>query len=113
LLDLIRKDLITAADAEQQLSTLKSEEAAIRSAQTHAQRQDAPPTLQQLVDDLRSRLGHDLDRLPFDARVEMVRHLIDHITVTVSPPRTISALIHFRGGDADPGGRSESCIITR
>lgn len=105
LLDLVRKDLVTAAEAERQLSTLKLEEAQVRAAQTQAQRHAAQPTLQQLVEDLRSRLGRDLEGLPFEARVEMVRQLIDHITVTVSPSRTISALIHFRGGDGQPVGQ--------
>ncbi|MDA8206996.1 MAG: recombinase family protein [Thermaerobacter sp.] len=95
LLDLIRKDLVTAEEAERQLSALKSEESHIRALQ--AQAENPQPSLPQLVQDLRSRLGHDLEHLPFDARVEIVRQLIDHITVSVSSSGTVTALIHFRG----------------
>lgn len=81
LLALVRDDLITLQDARQQLSSLKRQEHELRMTMHKPDRSSL--TLRQRIEKIRTHIGTqpDWDALPFSLRVDIVRELIDFISV--------------------------------
>lgn len=83
LLDLVREDLITLEEARRQLSSLKRQEHELRVAMRKPDHAAEP--LRRRIQKIQKQIGAepDMDALPFALRVDIVRELIDVITVDV------------------------------
>ncbi len=95
IIGLIAKDLITEAEAEQELRRLRQaeHEVQLQRQQQMARRQ----TWEERLMTVRSVIeGQDLDHIPFEAKVAVVRELLHQITLDVDADGQIQIQVTFR-----------------